>query len=51
MYLSLSIYVLFISPRQRVNETQFLNTTCITLFPLPGATFVIVPLTSIYASL
>ena len=47
MSLALSICVLFIS------LIQILNTTCISLFPPPvvNAATVIVPLTSIYASL
>ena len=38
---------------QLVNGAQFLNTTCISLFPLPSANAatVIVPLTRIHASL
>ena len=38
MSLALSICVLFISLMQSVNGTQFLNTTCILLYPLPAAT-------------
>ena len=38
--------------KKKKNGAQFLNTTCIPLFPLPEATSatVLVPLTSIYAS-
>ena len=51
MHLALSICVLFISLIQSVNGVQFLNTTCILLFPssAANAATVIVPLTSIYA--
>ena len=51
MYLALSICVLFILLMKIVNGAQFLNSSCITLFPpaaVSSAT-VIVPLTSIYA--
>ena len=53
MYLKLSICVLFISLMQLVNGAQFLNTTCILLFPPPtaNAATVIIPLKGIYASL
>ena len=53
MSLALSICVLFISFMQSVNEAQFLNTSSILLFLLPPANSatVIVPFTSIYASL
>ena len=53
MSFALSIYVLFISLMQLVNGTQCLNTTCISLLSLPdaNAATIIVPLTSIYASL
>ena len=53
MSLALSICVLLISLMQLLNQAQFLNTTCILLFPTPaanGATL-IVPLKIIYASL
>ena len=53
MSLALSICVLFISLMQLVNGAKFLNYTCLLLFPSPtaNAATVIVPLTSIYASL
>ena len=53
MSLALSVCVLFISLMQSVNGAQFLNTTCILLFPQPAANSasLIVPLASIYASL
>ena len=53
MYLALSICVLFILLMQLVNGAQFLNTTYISLFPLPfaNASTVIVPLTRIHTSL
>ena len=46
MSLTLPICVLFISLIQLVNGAQFLNTTCILLFPPPAANSptVIVPL-------
>ena len=37
MSLGLSICVLFIWLMQSVNEAQFLDTTCILLFPPPAA--------------
>ena len=53
MSLALSICVLSISLMQSVNGAQFSNTTSKSLFPPHAATSatVIVPLTSIYASL
>ena len=39
MYLALSIYILFTSLMQLVNETQFLNSTSISLFPPSVATY------------
>ena len=53
MSLALSIYVLFISLKQSANGAQFLNVIILPLFPHPAANAatVIVPLTSIYASL
>ena len=56
MYLALSICVLFISLLQSVNGAQLLNTTSLSLlFEFAagggGGAIVIVPLTSIYASL
>ena len=56
MYLALSIYELFISLMQSVSRAQFLNTTSLSLlfgFATGGeiGEIVIVPLTSIYASL
>ena len=51
MFLALSVYVLFISLKQLGNGAQFLNTTCILLFPATNTATVIAPLTSIYESL
>ena len=53
MSLALSVCVLFISLMQLINGEQFLNITCIFLFlpPAANAATVIVPLTSIHASL
>ena len=51
MSLALSICVLLISLMQLVNGAQFLNTTCMLLFPplAADASTVIVLFTSIYA--
>ena len=53
MSLALSTCVLFISLMKSVNQVQFLNITFLPLFapPAANAAIVIVPLTSIYASL
>ena len=56
--LALTISGLFISPLQLINGTQFLNVTplffssaCLAAASVPAPLIVIVPLTSMYASL
>ena len=51
MYLTLSICVLLVSLMQLVTRVQFLNTTTIPLFSPLGTATIMVPLTSIDASL